>query len=87
MKPPEEYAKELLNRKGEITEYHLTHLITRAMRDTRDACARAIEEKAELVTARNRDGYINAAEVLRMEFVIGGPVRIAEEFPEEVKNN
>lgn len=83
MKSPQEYAKELLARKGGITEYHLTHLITRAMRDTRDACARLIEEEAEVTDKQRTPIYRAAASLLRTEFIIGGPVKFEVEQPVE----
>lgn len=76
MKNPEEYATELLARKGGITEFHLAHAISRAMRDCRDACARAIDLEAEqfgdpLFVA----GMHNSSDLLRNYFVISGPVK------------
>lgn len=89
MKNPEEYATELLARKGPITEFLLAHMVTRAMRDTRDACARHIEEEAEAApNSQNfQNGMRHAAQVLRTSMVIGGPVKafVGESEKEEIE--
>lgn len=74
MKTPEQYATELLARKGKITEFLLAHTITMAMRDTRDACARMVDEEA-MAYPEMTPGLQHAAHILRSEMIIGGPIR------------
>jgi hypothetical protein len=81
LKNPDEYAAELLSRKGRITEFLLAHTITKAMRDTRDACARMIESEAQTFTPFT-PGMEHAAHLLRSQLIIGGPVKAIVEADE-----
>jgi len=89
MKTPDEYAAELLSRKGQITEFHLAHTIKCAMRDSRDACARAIDGEADRQSnVTFAAGMRCAADLLRNEMLIGGPVKafVSDDRTEEEKS-